>query len=521
MTTRNKKRLKVVAVVALIAGACGLCFAGQAKGMIQKPVYAKIGKKSSIDPIDSNYWHYFRDSSFFPTNIMDKSFLLGERIEDNKFELLSPMHTSITNINKDRFFSDEVPFYSAYFALVDKEIEQTIGLASNGNMSVTEYLFFLNFLQFYYGSPDALDWDRYHALTNLPESITYRNKNFLNYSEESILMLYLKDNPIFSNSCDYVYINVEPYLNISVGDLIVSEDDPNNPTLSSYPSFLDYFDELNEESNLYDYIESIYFAYRDLKPVGINIDLSLRLTAKYSINTNKQMTSNEFWDNILDYNNLNYANINLDLGRILGNNNQANQYDYNGGNPGSSEVRESGIGFTIDLPYRDIISAFKTSGSFSDSITIGGNWSTKLYFDIYGEYNNIGTNYIDSHQVGSGLNLYNKIIDEYSIKELSFDDRIITTGFPSNLSFSVDTYGAVAYQEANFENYSSQDYEAGYHRGYSDGKESFGIEDNIEQVFNGLIGVLNIEIFPNFKLWYVIGIPLLFSILAFALRWFL
>lgn len=44
MTTKTKKRLKVVAVVALIAGACGICFAGQAKGIVKKPIAIKAAE---------------------------------------------------------------------------------------------------------------------------------------------------------------------------------------------------------------------------------------------------------------------------------------------------------------------------------------------------------------------------------------------------------------------------------------------------------------------------------------------
>lgn len=80
--------------------------------------------------------------------------------------------------------------------------------------------------------------------------------------------------------------------------------------------------------------------------------------------------------------------------------------------------------------------------------------------------------------------------------------------------------------------------EEGYQQGYEDGEEngfnegyqlgleqgraendSYGIAPFVQSIFNGFSTMLNVEIFPKIKLWYIIGIPLIFGIVKFVIGW--
>lgn len=80
--------------------------------------------------------------------------------------------------------------------------------------------------------------------------------------------------------------------------------------------------------------------------------------------------------------------------------------------------------------------------------------------------------------------------------------------------------------------------EEGYQQGYEDGEEngfnegyqlglqqgrsendSYGIAPFVQSIFNGFSTMLNVEIFPKIKLWYLIGIPLIFGIVKFIIGW--
>lgn len=80
--------------------------------------------------------------------------------------------------------------------------------------------------------------------------------------------------------------------------------------------------------------------------------------------------------------------------------------------------------------------------------------------------------------------------------------------------------------------------EEGYQQGYVDGEEngfndgyqmgieqglaendSYGIAPFVQSIFNGFSTMLNVEIFPKIKLWYLIGIPLIFGIVRFIIGW--
>lgn len=93
------------------------------------------------------------------------------------------------------------------------------------------------------------------------------------------------------------------------------------------------------------------------------------------------------------------------------------------------------------------------------------------------------------------------------------------------------------YQEGYQEGLNQENNEAfltGYEQGFEDGKiEGYqeGFEEGansgssdiiklLEQIFKSMDQILSVEILPNIKIWYLIGIPLVLSILHFILGWF-
>lgn len=92
--------------------------------------------------------------------------------------------------------------------------------------------------------------------------------------------------------------------------------------------------------------------------------------------------------------------------------------------------------------------------------------------------------------------------------------------------------------EDGYDSGKNEGIEEGYQQGYEDGEEngfndgyqmgleqgrsendSYGIAPFVQSIFNGFSTMLNVEIFPKIKLWYLIGIPLIFGIVRFIIGW--
>ena len=83
-------------------------------------------------------------------------------------------------------------------------------------------------------------------------------------------------------------------------------------------------------------------------------------------------------------------------------------------------------------------------------------------------------------------------------------------------SFIFDAYDWIT---SNGELYQIDDYKTAYEIGYSEGMHFSTSSTNwIKSVFNAVDSVLQIEILPNFKLWYIIAIPLLFGCVLFVFK---
>lgn len=83
-------------------------------------------------------------------------------------------------------------------------------------------------------------------------------------------------------------------------------------------------------------------------------------------------------------------------------------------------------------------------------------------------------------------------------------------------SFIFDAYDWLL---SNGELYQINDYDVAYQIGYSEGMHFSTSSTNwIKSVFNAVDDVLQIEILPNFKLWYIVAIPLLFGCVLFVFK---
>lgn len=83
-------------------------------------------------------------------------------------------------------------------------------------------------------------------------------------------------------------------------------------------------------------------------------------------------------------------------------------------------------------------------------------------------------------------------------------------------SFIFDAYDWLL---SNGELYQINDYDTAYSIGYSEGMHFSTSSTNwIKSVFNAVDSVLQIEILPNFKLWYIVAIPLLFGCVLFVFK---
>lgn len=98
-------------------------------------------------------------------------------------------------------------------------------------------------------------------------------------------------------------------------------------------------------------------------------------------------------------------------------------------------------------------------------------------------------------------------------------NNLITMKLSSQGEGSSFIFDAYDWLLSNGELYQINDYETAYSIGYSEGMHFSTSSTNwIKSVFNAVDSVLQIEILPNFKLWYIIAIPLLFGCVLFVFK---
>ena len=169
--------------------------------------------------------------------------------------------------------------------------------------------------------------------------------------------------------------------------------------------------------------------------------------------------------------------------------------------------------------YMDVYSTnyYKYVMQINKAINTSGDLGISLYDD-------------DNSPKASGTPLYNFTKNEY-LEDYQIPPRLITftNQFNTNnlITMKLNSQGegssfifdAYEWLLSNSEPYQIDDYETAYSIGYSEGMHFSTSSTNwIKSVFNAVDSVLQIEILPNFKLWYIIAIPLLFGCVLFVFK---
>lgn len=136
----------------------------------------------------------------------------------------------------------------------------------------------------------------------------------------------------------------------------------------------------------------------------------------------------------------------------------------------------------------------------------------------------------DNSPKASGTPLYNftqnGFIATYGIppRIITFTNQfntnnLITMKLNSQGEGSSFIFDAYDWLTSNGDLYKIDDYETAYNIGYSEGMHFSTSSTNwIKSVFDAVDNILQVEILPNFKLWYIIAIPLLFSCVLFVFK---
>lgn len=127
------------------------------------------------------------------------------------------------------------------------------------------------------------------------------------------------------------------------------------------------------------------------------------------------------------------------------------------------------------------------------------NFETNGYYDQYGVVPRI----ISFSHLFNTNNLYEKIV---------YNENATNTA-------SFYFYNFIINNATEFTTEQYDTYNSGYNIGYNVGVD-FGTTSTkwIKSVFGAVDDILQVEILPNFKLWYLIGIPLLFSAVIFVFK---
>lgn len=152
------------------------------------------------------------------------------------------------------------------------------------------------------------------------------------------------------------------------------------------------------------------------------------------------------------------------------------------------------------------------------------------HYDFY-LFDNV--NYINGELATSGYNLYdftsNSYKDQFGVvpRIMSFGHLFNTNNLEENLIFKETAtdftplyfYDFIVNNATEFSAEQYETYNSGYNVGYNVGVD-FGTESTkwIAAVFDAVDNIFQVEILPNFKLWYLIGIPLLLLAVVFIFK---
>ena len=199
-------------------------------------------------------------------------------------------------------------------------------------------------------------------------------------------------------------------------------------------------------------------------------------------------------------------------------------------------ISKCGADFLNNLYYVD----FMFSNPLIDFLIDEESYHVSFYYDLslnlqflYRSNNNYYTENIGktikkfisvdyTYNVSGGSNiLLNNALGTYFTNEETMDS-VIAVNINSNfLSYRLDNTRQVSSHLDSIFNSQKVGFDNGYKSGYSDGvKKNLDTVNPITLAFNGIANVLNIEIFPGFKLAYGVMFALMVMLVRFALSFF-
>lgn len=136
----------------------------------------------------------------------------------------------------------------------------------------------------------------------------------------------------------------------------------------------------------------------------------------------------------------------------------------------------------------------------------------------YGQPSLSGNNIKLNDTIGSSFTKQNvKPINQNKLA--GFNNKSVNPGSSSRDPITITAEGFKASYDEGANQY-QVGYNTGYNAGYTNGLASAGQVPWLVSIFNTLDNVFNIEIFPGLKIWYIVAIPVIFSLIAFVLSFF-
>lgn len=319
-------------------------------------------------------------------------------------------------------------------------------------------------------------------------------KQALNYSEEwskyyRIDFGYLAE--------DYKYIGVD----LSNGEVIALNDD------------YSYAETLEQGVNRYattDFIKSIPTIIAN-KGGGETENSTInyfQITIEYYF-TN--YVSDSSLQTNLYFNFMLFNNINDFL--VVGNDIQFNEYQGDVKENYIDDAYLAGNGDIFNRNYNDIYLIFSTnysSGFYPGDINFFIDYSSFYVETDIGDYINLFNDFIDLKYQEE----YSAIIGQLQANIQGLQEENISLNNQLN-----DKENQIEQIEQELETLRGE-FDNAYNEGYEEGqKEAFNIINFVRQIILMVDSVLQIEILPFVKLWYIVAIPLIIGVVKFVLSW--
>lgn len=165
---------------------------------------------------------------------------------------------------------------------------------------------------------------------------------------------------------------------------------------------------------------------------------------------------------------------------------------------------------------------YKSNSDINKSM--GSQYALRLINNSTTSYSTLASDYsaVDfSSSQGSHGETYFYTYTEKVYSLYLLEGQRFTLAFQKSCNFATWYYSQEEIGNIINENYQTG-FNNGYNTGYTEGMNSGSQSDMnpLLMAFNGVGDILNMELFPNFKLWYLLGIPLILSLIFLILKAF-